>query len=414
MGEKRRVVVTGMGMVTPIGLTVCENWDSILNCKSGIEQISRFDTTGFPVTIAGEVRGFDPTKFIEKKEIKKMDPFIHFSMAATQEAMQDAELDVTDSNSEKIGVIIGSGQGGITVVIENTLKANNGNVSRISPFFIPSAIINLASGQAAIKYNLRGPSYGVVSACSTGVHAIADGYFTIMRGDADAMVVGSSEASIVPMGIAGFANARALSERNDDPQSASRPFDLHRDGFVLSEGAGILIIEELEFAKKRGAKIQAEVAGFGMSTDAYHITAPDPDGRGPRVCMQNALKNSQVNPDEIDYINAHGTSTPLNDVTETGAVKEVFGDHAYKLAISSTKSMTGHLLGAAGAIEAIYSVKAITEQILPPTINYQTPDPNCNLDYVPNEPRKAKVNACLSNSFGFGGTNASIVLKRFH
>lgn len=414
MSDKRRVVVTGMGMVTPIGLTVHENWENILQCKSGIARITRFDTTGFSVTIAGEVKNFDPANYINKKEIKKMDPFIHFSMAATQEAMQDAQLEVTDSNSEKIGVIIGSGQGGITVIIENTLKAHNGNVSRISPFFIPSAIINLASGQAAIKYNLRGPSYGVVSACSTGVHAIADGYYTIMRGDADAMVVGSSEATIVPMGIAGFANARALSVRNDEPERASRPFDLHRDGFVQSEGAGILVIEELEFAKKRGAKIYAEVIGFGMSTDAYHITAPDPKGRGPRVCMQNALKNAQVNPDEIDYINAHGTSTPLNDATETGAVKEVFGDHAYKLAISSTKSMTGHLLGAAGAIEAIYTVKAIEEQTLPPTINYQTPDPNCDLDYVPNEPRKAVVTACLSNSFGFGGTNASVVLTRFY
>ena len=413
-GNHRRVVVTGMGMVTPIGLTVKENWQSILNCRSGIGVFTKFDLPGIPVKIAGEIKNFDPSLYIDKREIKKMDPFIQFTMAATQEAMQDASLTVDESNTERIGVIIGSGQGGITAIEQNILKVYNGNTNRISPFFIPSAIINLASGQVAIKYHLRGLSYGVVSACSTGAHAIADGYYAIQRGDAEAMVVGSAEATLVPVAMAGFANLKALSLRNAEPEKASRPFDLNRDGFVQSEGAGILVLEELEFARNRGAKIYAEIIGFGMSTDAYHITALDPEGRGPRVCIQNALKNAKIAPEDVDYINAHGTSTPLNDATETKAIKEVFGKHAYQIPVSSTKSMTGHLLGAAGAVEAIYCIKAMQEQILPPTINYETPDPECDLDYVPNEPRRAKVDICLSNSFGFGGTNASIVLKRFN
>ncbi|MFQ5823314.1 MAG: beta-ketoacyl-ACP synthase II [bacterium] len=411
---KRRVVVTGMGMVTPIGLNVQENWDNVMASKSGIGPLTKFDIPEFPVKIAGELKNFNPEDYIDKKEIKKMDPFIQFSMAATKEAMKDSKLVIDESNTERIGVIIGSGQGGITVIEQNTLKAYGGQISRISPFFIPSAIINLASGQVAIKYNLRGPSYGVVSACSTGVHAIADGYFTILRGDTEAMIVGGTEATLVPVAMAGFANAKALSMRNDEPEKASRPFDLHRDGFVSSEGAGVLILEDLEFAKKRRATIFAEIIGIGMSTDAFHITAPDPEGRGPIVCMRNALKNAGIQPEEVDYINAHGTSTPLNDVTETKAVKEVFGEHAFNLPMSSTKSMTGHLLGAAGAIEAIYCIKTIENQILPPTINYETPDPECDLDYVPNQPRKAKVDICLSNSFGFGGTNASVVIKRFY
>lgn len=414
MGDKyRRVVVTGMGMITPIGLTVKENWENILNGKSGIGYLTKFEIHDFPVKIAGEVKNFDPANYMEKKEVRKMDPFIHFALAATVEAMADSQLIVDDADSERIGVIIGSGQGGITTVEQNTLKAYNGNSSRISPFFIPSAIINLASGQVAIRYKMRGPSYGVVSACSTAVHAIANGYYAIMRGEADAMVVGGSEATLVPTGLAGFHNARALSTYDGDPAKACRPFDLHRDGFVSSEGAGILIIEDLEFASKRNANIYAEVLGFGMSTDAFHVTAPDPEGRGPRVCMQNALKYSGIEPEDIDYINAHGTSTPLNDVTETGAIKAVFRDHASKVAVSSTKSMTGHLLGAAGAIEAIYCVKAIENQVIPPTINYETPDPECDLDYVPNHRRKARVDVCLSNSFGFGGTNASMVLRRW-
>lgn len=411
--NKRRVVITGLGMVTPCGLTVKENWGNILAGKSGIGPLTKFDIPDFPVRIAGEVRNFNPENYIDKKEIKKMDPFIQFAMAATIEAMNDAGLIVEDEISERVGVIIGSGQGGITVIEQNTLKAYNGQSSRISPFFIPSAIINLASGQVAIKYKLRGPSYGVVSACSTGVHAIADGYFTILRGDADAMIVGGAEATLVPVAMAGFANAKALSTRNDEPEKASRPFDLHRDGFVSSEGAGVLILEELQFAKARNAKIYAEVIGIGMSTDAFHITAPDPEGRGPQLCMRNAIRNAGIQPEDVDYINAHGTSTPLNDVTETKAVKEVFGKHAYKLPMSSTKSLTGHLLGAAGAIEAIYCIKAIEDQILPPTINYETPDPECDLDYVPNKPRRAKVEVCLSNSFGFGGTNASVIMRRY-
>ena len=411
--ETRRVVVTGMGMVTPIGLTVKENWGSVLECRSGISVLTKFDITNFPVKIAGEVKNFNPENYIDKKEIKKMDPFIQFTMAAAKEAMQDSHLMIDESNSERIGVIIGSGIGGITAIEQNILKAHNGSVNRISPFFIPSALINLASGQVAIKYKIHGPSYGIVSACSTGVHAIADGYYMIMRGEADAMIVGGAEATLVRVAMSGFAKTKALSLRNNEPEKASRPFDLNRDGFVSSEGAGILILEDLDFAKSRGANIYAEVIGFGMSTDAFHITAPDPQGLGPKLCMKNALKNSGIQPEDVDYINAHGTSTPLNDVTETKAVKEVFGDYAYKLPMSSTKSMTGHLLGAAGAIEAIYSIKAIEHQILPPTINYETPDPECDLDYVPNEPRQAKIEIALSNSFGFGGTNASVVLKRF-
>lgn len=407
-----RVVITGLGMITPVGLSVKENWKNILAGKSGIGLLTKIDFPELPVKIAGEVKGFVAEDYIDKKAVKKMDPFIQYAMAATAEAIADSGLIVDESYSEDIGVIIGSGQGGITQIEQNTLKAYNGQINRISPFFIPSAIINLASGWVAIKYNLRGPSYGVVSACSTGVHAIADGYYTIQRGEARAMIVGGTEATLTPVALAGFANARALSLRNDEPEKASRPFDLDRDGFVSSEGAGILILEDLEFARKRNARIYAEVIGIGMSTDAYHITAPDPEGRGPTLCMSNAIRNAGIQPEDVDYINAHGTSTKLNDITETKAVKHVFGEHAFKLAMSSTKSMTGHLLGAAGAIEAIYCVKAIEDQILPPTINYDTPDPECDLDYVPNEARKAKVDICLSNSFGFGGTNASVVLKK--
>ncbi|MFQ5707500.1 MAG: beta-ketoacyl-ACP synthase II [bacterium] len=414
MGDvKRRVVVTGMGMVTPLGLSVEENWRALLAGKSGIGPLTKFDIPEFPVKIAGEVKNFAPENYIDKKEIKKMDPFIQFAMAATEEAVKHSRLIIDDSNSERIGVIVGSGQGGISVIEQNTLKAYGGQINRISPFFIPSAIINLASGQIAIKYKTRGPSYGVVSACSTGVHAIADGYFTILRGDAEAMIVGGSEATLVPVAMGGFNNARALSLRNDEPERASRPFDLHRDGFVSSEGAGVLILEDLAFARKRNAVIYGEIIGIGMSTDAFHITAPDPEGRGPKTCMRNALRNADIQPEQVDYINAHGTSTPLNDVTETNAVKEIFGDYAYAVPMSSTKSMTGHLLGAAGAIEAIYCLKAMENQIIPPTINYETPDPECDLDYVPNEPRRAKLDICLSNSFGFGGTNASLVLKRY-
>lgn len=412
--ERRRVVVTGIGMVTPIGNNVKDNWQSILAGKSGIGPLTKVDLPDFPVKIAGEVKNFNPEDVIEKKELRKMDPFIRFGVVATAEALQDAGLVIDDSNSDDIGVIVGSGQGGITVIEQNTLKAYNGGAGRISPFFIPSAIINLASGQIAIKYGLRGPSYGVVSACSTGSHAIADGYHMILRGDAEAMVVGGTEATLVPVALAGFHNARALSTtHNDSPAEASRPFDLGRDGFVSSEGAGILILEELQFAKARHAEIYAEVTGFGMSTDAFHITAPDPQGRGPRLCMRKALQKAQILPEDVDYINAHGTSTQLNDVTETKAVKEVFGRNAMDVPISSTKSMTGHLLGAAGAVEAIYCMKAMEHQILPPTINYTTPDPECDLDYVPNVCRKAKINVCLSNSFGFGGTNVSMVLQRY-
>ncbi len=413
VANARRVVVTGLGMVTPLGLTVEENWKSVLQCKSGIGPLTRFDTRDYPVRIAGEVKDFDPLNYMEKKEVRKMDRFIHFAIASAAEAINDSGLEIDESNTEDIGVIIGSGQGGISSIEQNTLKAYAGNPNRISPFFIPSAIINLASGQIAIRYGLRGPSYGVVSACTTGLHAMADGYFAIQRGDADAMVVGGSEATLVPVAMAGFANARALSMRNDDPERASRPFDLDRDGFVQSEGAGVVILEELHTALRRGATIYAEIIGFGMSTDAFHVTAPDPNGRGPRICMKKALRNAGISPNDVDYINAHGTSTPLNDITETKAVKEVFGEHAKELAMSSTKSMTGHLLGAAGVIESIYCIKTIETQVLPPTINYETPDPECDLDYVPNEPRPGQVEVCLSNSFGFGGTNATVVLRKY-
>jgi 3-oxoacyl-[acyl-carrier-protein] synthase II len=411
-GAKRRVVITGTGMVTPIGLTVRENWENILACKSGIGRLTKFDIAGFPVNIAGEVKDFEPADFIERKEIKKMDSFIHFAIAATEEAMADSGLVADEVDSERIGVIIGSGYGGILQVEQNTLKAYGGRHNRVSPFFIPAAIINMASGQVAIKHGLRGLSYSVVSACSTGLHAIADGYYAILRGDADAMVVGGSEATLTPTGVIGFANAKALSLRNDEPEKASRPFDADRDGFVCAEGAGILILEEYESAKRRDAHVYAEVIGVGMSTDAFHITAPDPEGHGPRMCIQNALRNAGINPEDVDYINAHGTSTQLNDVTETKSVKQAFGHHAHRVPMSSTKSLTGHLLGAAGAVEAIYCTLAIQHQVLPATINYDTPDPECDLDYVPNEPRQAKVEVVLSNSFGFGGTNVSLILRK--
>lgn len=410
-GAERRVVITGVGMLTPIGLTVEENWRNILACKSGISKLTKFSIPDYPVDIAGEVKGFEPTDFIERKEIKKMDRFVQFAVAATQEAMKDSGLVPSEADSNRIGVIIGSGYGGIVTVEENSLKAHSGRHNRISPFYIPSAIINMASGQVAIKHGLHGPSYAVVSACSTGLHAIADGCFAIQRGDADAMVVGGSEATLSPSGLAGFANAKALSLRNDEPEKASRPFDADRDGFVCSEGVGILILEELEFAKRRDAGAYAEVIGVGMSTDAFHMTAPDPKGCGPANCMKNALRNAGIQPEQVDYVNAHGTSTQLNDVAETKAVKQAFGDHAYRMAISSTKSQTGHLLGAAGAIETIYCALAIRHQVLPATINYDTPDPECDLDYVPNEPRQAKVAVTLSNSFGFGGTNVSLALR---
>jgi len=411
-GARRRVVITGIGMVTPIGLTVRDNWQNILACKSGIGRLTKFDIPGFPVSIAGEVKDFDPADFIERKEIKKMDSFIHYAIAASEEAMVDSGLVADEANSGRIGVIIGSGYGGIAQVEQSTLKAYGGRHNRISPFFVPAAIINMASGQVAIKYGLRGLSYAVVSACSTGLHAIADGYYAIQRDDVDAMVVGGSEATLTPPGMAGFANAKALSLRNDEPEKASRPFDADRDGFVCAEGAGILILEEYDSAKRRDAHIYAEVIGVGMSTDAFHITAPDPTGRGPRICIQNALRSAGIDPENVDYINAHGTSTQLNDVTETKSVKQAFSHHARRVPMSSTKSLTGHLLGAAGAIEAIYCALAIQHQILPATINYDTPDPECDLDYVPNEPRQAKVEVTLSNSFGFGGTNASLILRK--
>ncbi len=409
----RRVVVTGVGVISPLGVGVEKNWKALIEGKSGIGRVTAFDPTGFPSQIAGEVKDFDPTLWIEKKDLRKMDRFIQFAIAATDEAFKMAGLEVSEELGERMGVIIGSGMGGLPYIEENHRRLTEGGWKRISPYFIPSAIINLASGYVAIRYKAYGPNSAVVTACATGTHAIGDAFKIIQRGDADVMIAGGSESTITPLALGGFGVMRALSTRNDEPEKASRPFDKKRDGFVIAEGAGILILEELEHAKKRGAKILAEIVGYGMSSDAYHITAPDQTGHGAAKAMKAALDDAGVAPEQVDYINAHGTSTPLNDKIETLAIKKVFGEHAYSLAVSSTKSMTGHLLGAAGAVEAIYTILTLYNGIIPPTINYEEPDPDCDLDYVPNKARKADVKFALSNSFGFGGTNASLLFKRY-
>ena len=407
----RRVVVTGLGMVSPLGIGVKANWDGVCEGKSGIGQITRFDVPDdFPVRIAGEVQGFKPEDYLDHKEIKKMDTFIHYSVACSQMAMEDSGFKITDENAERVGVLVGVGLGGLPAIEKYHQIYLDKGVKKITPFFIPMLIPNLASGQVSIDLGAKGPDTCVVTACATGTHAIGDAYKMVRDGVADVMIAGGTESVITPLAIGGFAAAKALSTRNDDPQGASRPFDKDRDGFVMGEGCGVVILEEMESAKKRGAKIYAEVAGYALNGDAYHITAPAPEGQGAAKCLQLALDSSKLNKEDIDYVNAHGTSTGA-DATETSAIKTVFGDHAYKLAVSSTKSMTGHLLGAAGGVEAIYSILAIHHGIIPPTINYTTPDPACDLDYVPNEARKKKITTALSNSFGFGGTNGVIIFK---
>lgn len=409
----RRVVVTGVGLVSALGVGTEETWGNLLAGKSGASPITHFDTTGFPVTFAAEVKEFDPLLFIEKKEVKKMGLFIQFGMAAAQFAMQQSGLEITPDLAERAGVYIGSGIGGFDVIEREHTSLMKGGPRRISPFFIPAAIVNLASGFVSIRWGAKGPNSATCTACSSSAHAVGDSYKLIERGDADVMICGGAEAAITPMGVGGFASMRALSTRNDEPERASRPFDRNRDGFVIGEGSGILILEELEFARKRGAAILAEVAGYGMSGDAFHITQPSEDADGAVRVMRNTLSDAEVAPEHVSYINAHGTSTPINDRLESLAIKKVFGDHARKIGISSTKSMTGHLLGGAGGLEAGIATLALRDQILPPTINYEDPDPDCDLDYIPNEARRADVEYVLSNSFGFGGTNAALLFKRY-
>ncbi len=408
---KRRVVVTGLGMTTPVGNTVDETWGNILDSKSGISLIEHFDTSDFSVRIGGSIRNLPLDNYIQKKEQKKMDPFIHYGIAAGVQAIKDSGLDTT-KNPERIGVAIGSGIGGLPGIEKGTELFHSGGPRKISPFYVPSNIINMISGHLSMMYGLKGPNFSIVTACTTGTHNIGDAARLIEYGDADVMVAGGAEMATSKTGLAGFAAARALSTRNDEPEKASRPWDKDRDGFVLSDGAGVMVLEELEFAKKRGATIYAELVGYGMSADAFHMTAPSENGEGATLCMENALKNGKVNIKEVDYINAHGTSTPAGDIAETIAIKNVFKDDAKKLAISSTKSMIGHLLGAAGGVEAIFSVLAIRDQVAPPTINLDNQDSECDLDYVPNNAREMKIDVSLSNSFGFGGTNGSLIFKK--
>jgi 3-oxoacyl-[acyl-carrier-protein] synthase II len=408
----RRVVVTGVGVVSPLGTGNRKNWDALVAGKSGIDRLTRFDASDFPVKIAGEVKDFNAEDFIEKKEIKKMDLFIQYALAAAQFAMEDSGLVINDENAERVGVLVGAGLGGLPTIERYHDALQEGGFKKISPFFIPMLIINLAPGHISIKYGAKGPNVSSVSACATGTHSIGDAYHMIKRGDADAMIAGGTESTVTPLAVGGFAVMRALSTRNDDPQAASRPFEKNRDGFVLAEGAGIVILEEYEAAKKRGAKIYAEVVGYGLTGDAYHLTAPAPDGEGAARCMQMALRNAGVDPCMVDYINAHGTSTSFNDLYETMAIKKTFGSHAEKLMVSSTKSMTGHLLGAAGGVEAVFTLMSMDKGIATPTINYDEADPECQLDYVPNVARDAVINCAMSNSFGFGGTNATLLFKK--
>ncbi len=408
----RRVVVTGVGAVSPLGTGNQKNWDGLINGRSGIDSITRFDASAMPVRIAGEVRDFEAEQFIDKKEIKKMDLFIQYAMAAAHFAMEDSGLQITAENAEQVGVLVGAGLGGLPTIEKYHTALLEGGYKKISPFFIPMLIINLAPGHISIKYGAKGPNLSSVSACATGTHSIGDAYHMIARGDADAMIAGGTEATVTPLGIGGFSVMKALSDRNDEPQRASRPFDKGRNGFIMGEGAGIVVLEEYESAKKRGAKIYAEVVGYGLTGDAYHMTAPAEGGEGAARCMKMALRNAGVNPEQVGYINAHGTSTPFNDLNETLAIKSVFGDHAYKLMVSSTKSMTGHLLGAAGGLEAAICCMVLEKNIVPPTINYEDPDPACDLDYVPNTAREARVDYVMSNSLGFGGTNATLLFKR--
>jgi 3-oxoacyl-[acyl-carrier-protein] synthase II len=409
----RRVVITGVGMVSPLGIGTAANWNALIEGKNGIGPITRFDTTDFTTTIAGEVKNFDPADFIPKKEIKKMDLFIHYAIAASEFALQDSGLKIDSSNATRVGVYIGSGIGGFGVIEATHTALMEGGPRKISPFFIVASIVNLASGWVSIRSGAKGPNSATCTACTTSAHAIGDAYKIIARGDADAMIAGGSEGCITPLGIGGFCAMRALSTRNNEPEKASRPFDKDRDGFVMGEGSGVLILETLESAEKRGARIYAEIVGYGMTGDAFHITAPSEDGDGAIRVMQVTIQDAGISPREVNYINAHGTSTPFNDRAETMAIKKVFGDHAKKLAVSSTKSMTGHLLGAAGGLEGAILALAIHNQTVPPTINLDNPDEGCDLDYVPHRSRKMEIQYALSNSFGFGGTNGALLFKRY-
>lgn len=410
--QERRVVITGMGALTPVGLTVEDFWTSLVAGKGGAGLITRFDTSNHTSKIAAELKGFNVSDYIDPREARRMDPFVQYAVAAAKMAVSDSGLEITPENAARVGVVVGSGIGGVHTWESQHKTLLEKGPGRVSPFFVPMLIANMGSGQVSILFGAKGPNTTVVTACTTGTNAIGDAYEIIKRGDADAMITGGSEAAICPLSCAGFCNAQAFTTRNDEPERASRPFDKERDGFLIGEGAGILVIEELEHAKARGAKIHAEIIGYGMSGDAYHMTSPAPDGEGAARCMQAALDDAGIKPEDVSYINAHGTSTELNDKFETMAIKSVFGDYAYKAPVSSTKSMTGHLLGAAGAVEAIACVKALQEGLIPPTINYEFPDPNCDLDYVPNVARKAELNIAISNSFGFGGHNATLVIRK--
>jgi 3-oxoacyl-[acyl-carrier-protein] synthase II len=409
----RRVVITGIGLVSSLGIGTAENWAALVAGQSGVTRITRFDVSAYAAQIAAEVKGFDPLDWIEKKDIKKMDLFIQYAVAASQFAIDDARLTIDDSNAANVGVFIGSGIGGFITIEREHEALLKGGPRKVSPFFIPSAIINLASGQVSIRFGAKGPNLATCTACSASAHAVGESYEIIKRGDADAMIAGGSEAAITPMSVGGFGQLRALSTRNDEPERASRPFDKDRDGFIIGEGAGVVILEELEHARRRGATIYTEITGYGSTSDAYHMTAPSEDGEGGRRVMAMAIRKAGITPDQIDYINAHGTSTPYNDRLETLAIKNCFGEHAYKLAISSTKSMTGHLLGGAGGLEAGISALAVYHQLVPPTINLDNPDPDCDLDYVPYKSRALPIRYALSNSFGFGGTNAALLFKKY-
>ncbi len=410
--SRRRVVVTGLGIVSPVGNNVSQAWERLSAGHSGISRITRFDAQDMPCQIAGEVRDFDVTQFLPPKEVRRMDTFIHFGLVAAMEALRDAGVDAHPADAERIGVCIGSGIGGLPMIGDTCDAYRAGGVRKISPFFIPGSIINMISGNVSIQFGFKGPNLALVTACTTGNHSIGEAGRLIEYGDADMMIAGGAESAVHELGIGGFCAARALSLRNADPEAESRPWDRDRDGFVMGEGAGVLVLEELEHARARGAKIYAELCGYGMSADAHHITAPPEDGDGARRSMLNALKNARLNPDQVDYINAHGTSTPLGDLGETIGVKRAFGDHARRLAISSTKSMTGHLLGAAGGIEAVFSVLALHHQTIPPTINLDNPSPDCDLDFVPHQARQQHIDVVLSNSFGFGGTNSTLIFRR--
>ncbi len=409
---KRRVVVTGLGLVTPLGTGVEKSWTALCSGISGVGRITRFDPSELPSQIAAEVKDFDPVDYIEKKEVKKMDRFIQLGIAAARMAVEDANLLITDVIAERVGVYVGSGMGGLPAIEANHIKFLEGGIKKLTPFFIPMVIINLVSGHIAMILGAKGPNSSVVTACATGTHAIGDAFRIIQRGDADAMVAGGTESTISPLGIGGFCAMRALSVRNDEPEKASRPFDAMRDGFVMGEGAGVVVLEELSLAERRGAKIYAEVTGYGMTGDAYHMTTPSPEGEGAARCLKIALTDAGLSPEDVDYINAHGTSTKFNDENETAAIKSTFGKRAYEIPVSSTKSMTGHLLGAAGGVEAVFSVLSIEKGIIPPTINYEFPDSECDLDYVPNKSRTANIEVAMSNSFGFGGTNACLIFKK--